>query len=140
MFLFPSDFDTNGLVVREAAACSLPAALIKGSCAAEGVRSKHNGFLIEENAASLAVLLATAGRDRKLLRKTGENAAAELYISWPDAVGRAIERYNIVTDRYRSGLYPKKTGPLDEFFNFQGTLMDILSRYDHLDELPFRIG
>ena len=140
MFLFPSDFDTNGLVVREAAACSLPAALLRGSCAAEGVRNRHNGFLMQENAASLAVLLATAGRDKKMLRAAGENAASELYISWPDAVKKAVERYNIVIDRYRSGLYPKKTGPLDEFFNLQGTLMDILSHYDYLDELPFRIG
>lgn len=33
LFLFPSTYDTNGLVVREAAACSCPSVLIKGSCA-----------------------------------------------------------------------------------------------------------
>ncbi len=139
LFLFPSDFDTNGLVVREAAACSLPAALLRGSCAAEGVRNRHNGFLTQENAASLAVLLATAGRDKKLLRAAGENAASELYISWPDAVRKAVDRYETVIDRYKSGLYPKKTGPLDEFFSLQGTLMDILSQFDIPDEFPFRI-
>ncbi|MBQ2043173.1 MAG: glycosyltransferase, partial [Firmicutes bacterium] len=138
LFLFPSDFDTNGLVVREAAACSLPAALLRGSCAAEGVRNRHNGFLTQENAASLAVLLATAGRDKKLLRAAGENAASELYISWPDAVKKAVERYETVIDRYKSGLYPKKTGPLDEFFSLQGTLMDILSQFDIPDDFPFR--
>ena len=134
MFLFPSDFDTNGLVVREAAACSLPAALLRGSCAAEGVRNRHNGFLTEESAASLAVLLATAGRDKRLLRHAGENAAKELYISWPDSVRMAVERYNIVIERYKAGLYPKKTGPLDEFFSFQGTLMDLLSQSVFADE------
>ena len=127
MFLFPSDFDTNGLVVREAAACSLPAALLKGSCAAEGVTNGRNGFLTEDSAASLAVLLATKGRDRRLLRKAGECAAAELYLSWPDAVSKAIERYHIVCDRYKSGLYPKKTGPLDAYLSFQGTLMDLFA-------------
>ena len=127
MFLFPSDFDTNGLVVREAAACSLPAALLKGSCAAEGVTNGRNGFLTEDSAASLAVLLATKGRDRRLLRKAGEHAAEELYLSWPDAVSKAIERYNIVSDRYKAGLYPKKTGPLDAYLSFQGTLMDLFA-------------
>ena len=127
MFLFPSDFDTNGLVVREAAACSLPAALLKGSCAAEGVTNGRNGFLTEDSAASLAVLLATKGRDRRLLRRAGECAAAELYLSWPDAVSKAIERYNIVADRYKAGLYPKKTGPLDAYLSFQGTLMDLFA-------------
>ena len=38
LFLFPSTFDTNGLVVREAAACGLASVLIAGSCAAEDVR------------------------------------------------------------------------------------------------------
>ena len=127
MFLFPSDFDTNGLVVREAAACSLPAALLKGSCAAEGVTNGRNGFLTEDSAASLAVLLATKGRDRRLLRRAGEHAAKELYLSWPDAVSKAIERYNIVSDRYKAGLYPKKTGPLDAYLSFQGTLMDLFA-------------
>ena len=36
LFLFPSTFDTNGLVVREAAACGLASVLIRDSCAAEG--------------------------------------------------------------------------------------------------------
>ena len=134
MFLFPSDFDTNGLVVREAAACSLPAALLKGSCAAEGVTHGWNGFLTEDSSASLAVLLATTGRNRALLRKAGECAAAELYLSWPDAVGKAIERYQIVADRYKAGLYPKKTGPLDAYLGFQGTLMDLFAPRSDEDE------
>ncbi|MBR5731587.1 MAG: glycosyltransferase [Firmicutes bacterium] len=128
LFLFPSDFDTNGLVVREAAACSLPAALIKGSCAAEGVTHMKNGFLIEESAASLAVLLATAGQDRRLLEKAGQAAADELYISWPQAIDRAIDRYMTVIENYRSGKYPEKKNPVDDFFQFQGTLMDLLSQ------------
>lgn len=37
LFLFPSEFDTNGLVVREAAACGLGSVLVEGSCAAEGI-------------------------------------------------------------------------------------------------------
>ena len=133
MFLFPSDFDTNGLVVREAAACSLPSALLRGSCAAEGVENGRNGFLTDENAASLAVLLATVGRRKDVLRKAGEHAARELYISWPDAVGRAIERYNVVIDRYKAGCYPKKTGPVDDFLTFQGTLMEVLAKTGFTD-------
>lgn len=53
IFLFPSTFDTNGLVVREAAACGLPSVLVEGSCAAEGITDGLNGFLTEENAVCL---------------------------------------------------------------------------------------
>lgn len=48
LFLFPSTFDTNGLVVREAAACELASVLVRGSCAAEDITDGENGFLIEE--------------------------------------------------------------------------------------------
>lgn len=40
LFLFPSTFDTNGLVVREAAACGLGSVLVRGSCAAEDTRRR----------------------------------------------------------------------------------------------------
>ena len=45
LFLFPSSYDTNGLVVREAAASDLAAVLIRGSCAAESVTDGVDGFL-----------------------------------------------------------------------------------------------
>ncbi|MBQ9891082.1 MAG: glycosyltransferase [Firmicutes bacterium] len=136
LFLFPSNFDTNGLVVREAAACSLPSVLISGSCAAEGVTHGRNGFLIDESAASLAVMLATAGSDIQRLKKVGKAAADELYISWPQAIDKAIERYQVVIDRYKQGLYPKKTKPLDEYLKFQGTLMDVISSSSKLIDIP----
>ena len=128
LFLFPSTFDTNGLVVREAAASGTAAVLIAGSCAAEGVTDGRNGFLIEENAASLASKLAALCADREAMRRVGENAARELYLSWEDAVARAYERYEVVIDNYRGGRYPKHKKPLDGFFRSQGELMDAFAQ------------
>ena len=140
LFLFPSTFDTNGLVVREAAACSLASVLIAGSCAAEGVTDGQNGFLIEENAASLAAKLAALCGKPSLLRTVGENAARELYISWEEAVARAYERYEIVIDRYRSGVYKRHIRPQDEFFRAQGELMSALGQIEERgEELEQRI-
>ena len=128
LFLFPSTFDTNGLVVREAAASGCPSVLIAGSCAAEGVTDGRNGFLIEENAASLCAKLTALCADREAMRRVGKNAMRELYLSWEDAVARANERYAVVLDRYRSGKYPKHERFSDEFFNTQGDLMEAMSR------------
>ena len=74
LFLFPSTFDTNGLVVREAAACGLASVLIAGSCAAEDVTDGQNGFFIEENADSMAAMLRRLIPQRELMRWVGENA------------------------------------------------------------------
>lgn len=140
LFLFPSTFDTNGLVVREAAACGLAAVLVAGSCAAEGVTDGRNGYLIEENAASLAVRLRALSKNIAQTRAVGECASRELYLSWADAVARAAERYEVVLDRFRSGGYKRRFRPADEFFRANGELMAAIGRVeDRGEELEQRI-
>ena len=100
LFLFPSTYDTNGIVVREAAACDCPAVLVRGSCAAEGITDGRNGILIEENGASMAEAVEAACGDRERLREIGRHAADEIYLSWDEAVDRAVKRYEVVIERY----------------------------------------
>lgn len=126
LFLFPSTFDTNGLVVREAAACGLASVLIRGSCAAEGVMDGVNGFLIEENSDSMYYCLLKLHNRRDWSCMVGQNAADQLYLSWEDAVKMAMARYEIVCDRYRSGGYRKYRKPTEYFLKANGELMDDL--------------
>ena len=100
LFLFPSTFDTNGIVVSEAASSGTASVLIKGSCAAEEVTDGRNAFLIEENSASLFRMLKNIGSNRDLLRTAGENAMNDLYLSWDESVARAWKRYAIVSENY----------------------------------------
>ena len=101
LFVFPSTFDTNGLVVREAAACGTPSLLIRGSCAAEGVEERRSGLLCEENAGSLATALAQSMEKLDKLSEIGRRAMDELYIPWDTAVHRAHVRYEQVVENYR---------------------------------------
>ncbi|MBO5543493.1 MAG: glycosyltransferase [Oscillospiraceae bacterium] len=126
LFLFPSTFDTNGLVVREAAACALGSVLVAGSCAAEDVTDGVNGFLIEENAASMAACLRGLYAAPEKMHEIGTNAQRDIYISWETAVHRAYERYGIVIDNYRAGRYPKHETPGDGLFRGIGSLMDLI--------------
>ena len=100
LFLFPSTFDTNGIVVREAASSGLGSVLINGSCAAEDTIDKRNTLWIEENAESMAELLLSIGNNRDYMHEIGENAMNELYMSWDDAVALAIDRYKYVIDKW----------------------------------------
>lgn len=117
LFLFPSTFDTNGIVVREAAACSLASVIVKNSCAAEGLSDMENGLLIEDNAESMAEKIIFACHNRQAVRKIGENAADEIYISWDSAVKKACERYNAVIERHdrKKTIYNKKDAELFSF-------------------------
>ena len=126
LFLFPSTFDTNGLVVREAAACGLGSVLVKGSCAAEDVTEGRNGLLIEENAESMASALTTVCSSRERMKEIGEAAQEELYISWDTAVKNAVERYAVVIDNYKAGRYPAHEKPQDEMLRGIGELMSVI--------------
>lgn len=128
LFLFPSTFDTNGLVVREAAACGLASMLVAGSCAAEDVTDGVNGFLIEENADSMAAMLEKLGGDAGRMHAVGENALRDLYMSWEKAVRRAYERYAVVIDNYRSGRCRPKEQLSDEFIHAVAKNMDASNR------------
>ena len=134
LFLFPSTFDTNGLVVREAAACGLGSVLIRGSCAAEDVSENEDAFLISENAAAMASKLTELILRPRQMKYIGENAMSRLYISWEDAVAHANERYQVVIDRYRSGAYPPHKQPIDELFAKSGELMEVFSTLEQREQ------
>nr|MCR5826584.1 glycosyltransferase [Oscillospiraceae bacterium] len=133
-FLFPSTYDTNGLVVREAAASATATVMVRGSCAAEGVTDGQNGFFIDENAASLAAKLGELCAAPETMRRVGEHAQSELYLSWEDAVAQAYARYEVVMENYNLGLYPKHRKPLDGILASQGELMDAFALLDTLGD------
>ncbi len=102
LLIFPSTFDTNGLVVREAASCGTPALLVENSCAAEGIENGKTGFFCQENAQSIADKLLEIMDNKKLLKDVGKEAQNTIYISWDEAVKKAFERYEVVINKFFS--------------------------------------
>jgi len=124
LFVFPSSFDTNGLVVSEAAACSVPSVVLRGSCAAEEIVDGVNGFLCNENPASLYLLLRDLELKKDKLRQVGEAAADSLYFSWEASVEKAVERYRFISELAKKDELPDKKADFDALFSivsaFQG--------------------
>ena len=129
LFLFPSTFDTNGLVVREAAACGLASVLIEGSCAAEDITDGKNGFTIEETPEAMAALLREACRDLNRLHEVGEKAMNEIVLSWRDCVSAAYERYELVLEEKKRGALQKKKLPTDFLVTLTARSMEDAERY-----------
>ncbi len=139
LFLFPSTFDTNGLVVREAAACGLASVLVKGSCAAEDVTDGRNGFTIQETPEAMAELLGQVCGDPGYLREVGDRAMDELYLSWKDCVAQAYERYQVVLDQWRSGKMPaRKQQPTDCLVRLTAKTMEQSGQIRNLRRELFR--
>ena len=139
LFLFPSTFDTNGLVVREAAACGLASVLIRDSCAAEGITDGRNGFIIEENAASMAALLAKVGRDLPYLHEVGSHAMEEIYLSWQSCVAKAYDRYQFILEEKKAGRLQKRKLPTDILVEMTAKGMENSEKvHRYLDEEKMR--
>ncbi len=140
LFLFPSTFDTNGLVVREAAACALGSVLVAGSCAAEDIADGRSGFLIEENAASMAAKLRELIAHPAAMAEVGRHAQEDIYISWEEAVRRAYERYGVVIDNFRAGRYPAHESLSDEFFRGMASTLEQIGRRRALNRRTLEAG
>ena len=102
LLVFPSLFDTNGLVVREAAASATPSILVKDSCAAEGIVDGETGFICFESPFSYAEAIDRIIDNKDLLGRVGQKAQNDIYISWEDSVHNAYERYHVVIDNFNS--------------------------------------
>lgn len=130
LFLFPSTFDTNGLVVREAAACGLASVLIRDSCAAEGITDGRNGFIIDETAESMAALLEKVSGDLFHLHDVGQHAMDEIYLSWQTCVSEAYDRYAFLLEEKAAGHLPqKKKMPSDYLVGMTAYGMSEMDRF-----------
>jgi len=125
LFLFPSTYDTNGIVVREAAACGLASVLIRDSCAAEGITHDRNGWLVEETGEAIAALLTEIARHPEHMHDVGQHAMDEIYISWNESVMNALDRYQTVLEMNHAGtLKPRRNGKSDKFLSVTADVME----------------
>lgn len=100
LFVFPSIYDNAPLVMREAAAFSLPTVVAAGSATSEIVRDGENGFVTENDPDALARRLKTVMGQPELLRRAGQGAKKSIYISWEDIVDLAVVQYRALIDRF----------------------------------------
>lgn len=137
LFLFPSEYDTNGIVVREAAACGVASMLIRNSCAAEGIVDGRTGILTEANIDAVAKNMEFAIANRAKIREIGENAMNEVYVSWEDSINHAYERYFAVRERCMSGRSQRRENFLvNSLFK---TVDEITSAVQQIRKLPTSI-
>jgi glycosyltransferase involved in cell wall biosynthesis len=94
LFLFPSLYDTSGLVVREAAALGTPSVMARVASAASVIRDGENGFLTENDPESFAQLLRSLLSDPERVKHVGERARVTLVRPWEDYAEEALDRYN----------------------------------------------
>lgn len=111
LFVFPSTYDTAGLVVREAAAVGTPSVVLRDSAPAEVIVDGRNGFLCEEDERSLAAAISRAIQDTAHLKEVGLRAKETIPIPWNKVIDNVEERYRALAEN-RLPMLKRKRGPL----------------------------
>lgn len=101
LFLFPSFYDTCGLVVREAAAMHTPSILLSGSTAATAITDDVNGFLSPNDIHEYAALIQTLMTQPKRIEKVGIKASKTISRSWENVMEEVILRYRDIQASYK---------------------------------------
>jgi len=101
LFLFPSVYDTAGIVIKEAAAAGCPSVLLEKTNAAEGVIDNYNGFLAPNDAELYAERLFKLIADREKIRQVGLAAQETISKGWEELVDDVYENYLEIIDRYK---------------------------------------
>ena len=94
LLLFPSMYDTFGLVKVEAASRRTPTVFAEGSLASKSAEHGVNGYVFPCEAKAYAAGVCEIVKDRNALREVGENAYRDLYILWDNVIERILAYYN----------------------------------------------
>jgi len=101
LFLFPSLYDTFGLVIREAAVHRTPSVLMSDALCSKGISGGENGYVIDETTPALyADKLINILEDTVTYNRISANAASTLGLTWPKLMPEVEDRYRSIIKRY----------------------------------------
>lgn len=93
LLLFPSDYDTDGIVKIECACYSVPTLCIQNTGVASNITDNHNGFVEQYSLDAFVSRLNKLINNPKLVSAVGKNAHKDLYITWQDVCDRLSALY-----------------------------------------------
>ena len=96
LFLFPSLYDVSSIVQIEAACFKTPAVFLKGSVTSCTVTDNVNGFVAENSLEGFVDKVYDIVNEEGLIKRIGEQAHRDLYITWDQVIEKAKERYEML--------------------------------------------
>lgn len=93
LFLFPSVYDTSGIVRIEAASQSTPGIFLKDTATASTITENINGFLSEYTVGAFSDKIIDVMHDKYLYDKVSKNAYIDLYKTWEEQVDKSYQIY-----------------------------------------------
>lgn len=101
LFIFPSLYDTCGLVVRESAAMHTPSLMLAGSTAATAITDGVNGFVSPNSLDEYAAHIVSLMEHPELLIRAGSKASKTISRSWESVMEEVVLRYKDIQESYK---------------------------------------
>ena len=101
LFIFPSRYDTFGLVVREAAAMHTPSLLLEGTTAASSIEDRVNGFLAPDEPRAYANTISYLMNHPEDVNRVGKKASKTISRSWESVIDEVALRYRDIQQSYK---------------------------------------
>lgn len=95
LLLFPSLYDTDGIIKFEAASQCTPSVLVENSGAASQIIDNETGFIVKNTPESFAEKIYEVITNDKLYEKVSQNCFNNLYRTWEDS---AKEIYQLICE------------------------------------------
>jgi len=93
LFLFPSVYDTDGVVKKEAACQKLPIICLEDTIVAKSIKDGVNAYIGANDPVLFADKIIAALADPKAHKAICGNAFRDLYITWQETAEKTVERY-----------------------------------------------
>jgi len=101
LFLFPSLYDNDSLVQKEAGINKTPVLFARGAMTAHSTIDNQNGYLAEYEPKTYANRILEIINNKPKLKEVSENIYKE-QISWSDAVDKAVIAYEEIIKNYKN--------------------------------------
>lgn len=108
VMIFPSIYDTDGIVKYEAAAYKTPTLFLKNSNASYDIIDNETGFICEGDPKVIAKRLAELYDRPEEITRVGKNAREKVYHNWDEVISKAESVYNHYIDLSKKEVLTKK--------------------------------
>ena len=96
--LFPSYYDTDGIVRIEAAAFNVPTVFIENSVAASVITDEVNGYVGKDDVELFSDKIINIFNDENKYALVRKNCKTDLYITWDSIVNNVLKNYKQIID------------------------------------------
>lgn len=109
LLVFPSDYDTDGIVKIECACFSVPTLCLKNTGVSSGLVDNDTGFIEEKDIEKLAERIDFLSKNVDFVQNIGKNAKEKIYITWEDVGNKLKNIYEkLLKTKNLKGLKNKK--------------------------------